>query len=143
MRVKYTAISNCSGVSANPGAIVYMSQGMVISTKITRAIRINVRTEYICDAHRQAAAWPSRTNSLEKVGTNAALNAPSANSLLKKLGNLKATKNASAMGPAPKIEAIIMSRAKPKRRLSTVRLLTVMTDRTSCIGSYHKAFALN
>lgn len=63
-------------------------------------------------------------------GTKAALNAPSANRRRKRLGNLKATKNASATVPAPTNPAIRMSRAKPVIRLSMVKLPMVAMARS-------------
>tara|TARA_X000000368_G_C22878768_1_gene644323 strand:- start:81 stop:287 length:207 start_codon:yes stop_codon:yes gene_type:complete len=47
------------------------------------------------------------------MGTNDCMKAPSANNLLKKLGILNATKNASVLEEAPKMFAKIISLAKP------------------------------
>src|ERR1700677_262637 len=55
----------------------------------------------------------------------AALNAPSAKIARKWFGSRKATKNASATGPAPRIAASMMSRKKPVRRESSVKPPTV------------------
>src|SRR5208283_1534531 len=56
---------------------------------------------------------------------NAALKAPSAKMARKWFGSRKATKNASATGPAPRIAASIMSRKKPVRRDRSVKPPTV------------------
>jgi hypothetical protein len=48
-------------------------------------------------------------SSLEYCGTKAELKDPSANNLLNVLGSLKATKNASAIGPVPRNIAIKIS----------------------------------
>src|SRR5580704_11208567 len=55
----------------------------------------------------------------------AALKAPSAKIARKWFGSRKATKNASATGPAPRIAASMMSRKKPVRRESSVKPPTV------------------
>src|SRR5271168_3620848 len=56
---------------------------------------------------------------------NAALKAPSAKMARKWFGSRKATKNASATGPAPRIAASMMSRKKPVRRERRVKPPTV------------------
>src|SRR5262245_55598823 len=56
---------------------------------------------------------------------NAALKAPSAKMARKWLGSRKATKKASATGPAPRIAASMMSRAKPVTRETSVKPPTV------------------
>ena len=50
----------------------------------------------------------------------AALKAPSAKIARKLFGSRNATKNASAIGPAPRIAASMMSRAKPVSRERSV-----------------------
>src|SRR5689334_20719707 len=55
----------------------------------------------------------------------AALNAPSAKMARKWLGSRKATKKASATGPAPRIAASMISRAKPVTRETSVKPPTV------------------
>tara|TARA_B100001996_G_C18597533_1_gene568482 strand:- start:842 stop:1045 length:204 start_codon:yes stop_codon:yes gene_type:complete len=56
------------------------------------------------------------------------MNAPSANSLLKKFGILKATKNASVLDEAPNILAKIISLAKPDILEIKVMLPTIYED---------------
>ena len=67
-------------------------------------------------------------SSAEYRGTNAALNVPSENNLLKVFGILKATKNASAIGPDPKNIAINKSRKYPRTLLNKVKKLNVPVD---------------
>ena len=59
---------------------------------------------------------------------NAALNVPSANSLLNVLGSLKETKNASAKIDAPKNIAINISLKYPKTLLIKVKKLKIYVD---------------
>ncbi len=68
----------------------------------------------------RAASTPSASIRFAKIGTKAALNAPSAKSRRKRLGNLKATTKISAKGPAPKDAAISTSRRNPRIRLIKV-----------------------
>ncbi len=69
------------------------------------------------------------------------MKAPSAVKRRKKFGNLNAIKNASAIGPAPRIDAINMSRAKPVIRLIIVNPLTVATARKRDNGENVAALA--
>src|SRR5260370_11084085 len=62
---------------------------------------------------------------VRQASTQAALKVPSAKIARKWLGNLNATKKASAIGPAPSTAASTMSRAKPVSRESSVRPPTV------------------
>jgi hypothetical protein len=59
------------------------------------------------------------------MGTKAWEKAPSANSLLSRLGSLKATLNASVHSEAPKLLAIKVSRINPVMRESMVKELTL------------------
>ena len=59
---------------------------------------------------------------------NAALKVPSENSLLKVLGILNATKNASANGPDPNVIAIKKSLIYPRILLRKVKKLNVPVD---------------
>ncbi len=131
--MKRTPISNLSGVSAKPGAMRYMAQGMASSAMAVKAINVKSRTESASSAKRRAAVLPSPSSALAKSGTKAELNAPSANNLRKRLGNLNATKNASAIGPVPSAPAIRMSRMKPSTRLTSVMPPTVIADLTRFI----------
>ena len=93
-----------------------MSHGITIWAAMTSTSSVHSRTVRTSSANDLAAARPSRSSTPAKSGTKAALNAPSANSRRRKLGSLKATKKASATGPAPRTEAIRMSRRKPSTR---------------------------
>ena len=59
---------------------------------------------------------------------NAALKVPSANNLLNVLGNLKATKKASAKIEAPRKKAIKISLRYPKILLIKVKKLNIEVD---------------
>ena len=80
-------------------------------------------------ANVRAAVMPSFSSRSPNNGTKAALKAPSAKRRRKKLGNLKATKNASATMPVPRALAMRISRTNPSRRLPIVQLPTVAIDR--------------
>ena len=80
-------------------------------------------------ANRCAAPSPSAASNPENDGTNAALNAPSPNNRRNRFGNRLATKTASAIGPAPSIAAIRISRTKPSTRLAIVHPPTVRMPR--------------
>lgn len=76
--------------------------------------------------------WTSSCVSLalasDKIGMNACENAPSPNSLLKKLGMRKATRKASVNSLAPKNLAMKKSRTKPKIRDKKVMPVTILLD---------------
>ena len=93
---------------------------MAICIAVQKTRRTATSTESTRSLNRRAASAPSSVSTRVNSGTNAAENAPSANSLRKKLGSLNATKKASATGPAPSRAAIRMSRANPSTRLAMV-----------------------
>jgi hypothetical protein len=62
------------------------------------------------------------------MGTKAEFNAPSEKILLNVLGNLNATKKISAITPAPKKLAIIISLRKPKILLIDVKKEYITDD---------------
>ena len=68
---------------------------------------------------------------LVKVGTNAALIAPSANRSRSRLGMRNATLYASMAAPAPKNEATTCSRTTPRMRLVIVASRPTRPDRSS------------
>ncbi len=86
-------------------------------------------TAVASSAKEVAASMPSWCNMVEMEGTKAALNAPSPNRRRNRLGSLSATKNASAMGPVPRMAAMRISRTKPKMRLAIVHNPTVKAPR--------------
>ena len=63
----------------------------------------------------------------------AALNVPSANNRLKVLGNLKATKKASANIEAPRKIAIKISLIYPKTLLISVKKLNIVAEESKFI----------
>jgi len=71
----------------------------------------------------------------------AALNVPSENNLLKVLGSLKATKKASAIGPAPRKIAINISLRYPVNLLIKVKKLNVPVDLIRFINHISLKFA--
>ena len=125
MRAKSTARANFAGSSTNPGASACISQGMAATMDITKGSSTVTMTASASSAKPWAALLPFRWSSAENIGTKETVNAPSANSLRKKLGSLSATKKASATGPAPRMAAVRMSRANPATRLSMVNPPTV------------------
>ena len=134
MRVSCTARSNLAGSLTNPGANPYMSTGMAICTTATKTSSVHNNTLSACSAKARAASFPSVSTSPANRGTKAAAKAPSANRRRNRLGNLKATKNTSATGPAPRMAAIRMSRANPRTRLTMVRPPTVAMERRRTMG---------
>ena len=97
----------------------------------------NIKTNRPTNITKTDIAWaaknidfffPSATNFCENNGTKALVKAPSANKLLNKLGNLKATTNASDKAPAPNILAKTISLRKPVIRLIRVKPPNVATD---------------
>ena len=108
IRVRSTAKSNLSIFWKKPGAIKYTKNGVKISankTKKSKAKEINVNTSLA----KLIPLVLLSEFSLVKLGINAELNVPSAKSRLNVLGNLKATKKASAYMVAPKKIAIRIS----------------------------------
>ena len=130
MRVSSTASATWPGPRGpKPGASTASSCGMKKmpsphSSASHSAIKVASRS-----ASCRATAGPWRVSAVAKAGTKAALNAPSPNSRRNRLGNLRATKKASAIGPAPSFAAIRMSRMKPRIRLSIVQPPTVAMAR--------------
>ena len=74
---------------------------------------------------------------------NAALKVPSENSLLKVLGILNATKNASVSGPDPKVIAIRKSLIYPRILLRKVKKLNVPVDLIRFINHISHNLVLN
>ena len=74
---------------------------------------------------------------------NAALKVPSENSLLKVLGILNATKNASANGPDPNVTAIRKSLIYPRILLRKVKKLNVPVDLIRFINHISLNLVLN
>src|SRR5918996_149464 len=96
--------------------MIAITQGMATIVSSTSGASTASWIACACSANALAAARPFPSRVRANIGTNPALNAPSANKRRRKLGSLKATKKASASGPAPSSAAIMMSRTKPSRR---------------------------
>jgi hypothetical protein len=79
------------------------------------------RIEIDCAANRRAFLRFSQASLCESIGTKAVVNAPSANKERNKFGSLNETKKASAIIPAPKKLAKIISRKKPVMRDNKVK----------------------
>ena len=105
-----------------------MTRGIAISITATKASSAQNRTAMAWAAKTRACSLPSLSRTPENSGTKAALKAPSANNRRNRLGNLKATKKASATGPAPRNAATRMSRTKPRIRLIRVKPPMVAVD---------------
>ena len=99
---KKTANFIFSASAENPGAKNITTTGINISIISTNTPTNKAKTEIACAANLMAFYLPLPTNFYEKIGTKAAVKAPSAKRLLNKFGNLKATKKASETAPAPK-----------------------------------------
>ena len=97
--------SSFSEFSVKPGAIKSTNHGIKISIIKIKKSKPIIRILYISFANFCEAVLPF-VSSAEYRGTNAALKVPSENNLLKVFGILKATKNASAIGPEPRYIAI-------------------------------------
>ena len=102
---------------------------MKISATITVAVTPTNKIASACSAKPRALSCPSARSLFEKSGTNAELNAPSANSARNRLGKRKETKKASATQPVPMTAASSTSRTKPKTRLAAVSPPTVIKPR--------------
>ena len=81
-------------------------------------------------ANAAAATVPCSPLTRSHAGTNAAFSAPSVSNRLMTLTIWNATRNASAIGPAPSNAATIASRAKPSSREANVPEETVMRLRS-------------
>src|SRR5918992_3765747 len=111
-----------------------ITHGIARVARTTSGARIAISTACACSAKALAAGRPSPSKVRANIGTKPALKAPSANSRRRKLGSLKATKNASANGPAPSTAAIMMSRTKPSTLEIRVIEPMVATERSRPIG---------
>ena len=120
IRVRVTVSENFSGESANPGAITRIMTGDRRIPDIARIVS-RIDKNLIADLpSSKASSLPLFVKYSVNTGIKEILRDPSAKSLLKRLGILKATKNASELSPAPKNHAITTSLIKPKMRLSKV-----------------------
>ena len=119
-RAQSTASQNFLGLSVKPPAISVITLGIKISINTVRRIRKTNSIPSTFSANSFAALLPLFVSSPANKGTNAALNAPSANNLRKTLGNCRATKKTSETMLAPKRRAIKISLKQPNTRLAIV-----------------------
>ena len=131
--VSSTANSNFSPLSINPGAIIQTKYGVKISTNVTKNNKINIKRLNISSANFFPYCLLDNFADVQ-LGINAALNVPSANNLLKVLGNLNATKKASANMEVPKKIAINMSLKYPKILLISVKKLNNVAEENKFIN---------
>ncbi len=112
---------------------------MICGAKIsTRMVTTRMAaTSQLTDSARQflrAIRPPCVSSARENIGTNAVLNAPSANSRRNRLGKRKAALKASDTGEMPSTAAISASRKNPKMRETRVRPPTERKLRVRLMG---------
>ena len=88
--------------------------------KIVIMVNTNNNQQNVDLAKQNAESSPSFNWRFLKIGTNAMVREPSANSLLSRFGTLKATKKTSAIALVPRKYAITTSRKKPSILLRSV-----------------------
>ena len=118
---KFIVNSYLSGFSPKPGAIKDIINGIKISKIITKRSKIIKVKEKISDKNLLASIFPFFSFIPVRMGINAEFKDPSANNLLKRLGNLNETKKASETRPAPNNFAIKKSRKYPSNLLRRVK----------------------
>lgn len=128
MRHNEIASSILPASPANPGAKTRTTAGIKTSNSSTKITKKNTKTDMALEAKNIDFFCPSDTSFCENIGTNALVNAPSANRLLNKFGNLNETKKASDIAPAPSILASTISRKNPVMRLTKVKPPNVAID---------------
>ena len=106
----------------NPGAKKYIINGMITWKSIINMHRKMKTLIVIILKNFMANILPFCFNNLEYIGNKAEVKAPSALTLLNKLGNLKAIKKMSEKIPAPKKAATNISLMKPDIRLKNVSI---------------------
>ena len=133
MRPNLTARSKIDVSLVKPGAITQITAGIASIIRSVKGTSTMSRQACAWRAKTSAASRPSPCSSRANSGTNAAAKAPSANRRRNRLGSLKATMKASAIGPEPSTADSTMSRTKPTMRLSSVKLPTVAMARPRLI----------
>ena len=103
-----------------PGAIIFIKKGIKISKRITRINKKIIKKKQIIAENFCALSDVSWCKSLEYMGKNEEVIAPSAVILLNKFGNLDEIKKISDAIPAPKKNAKTMSLRKPDILLKIV-----------------------
>ncbi len=122
IRDSSTAKANLAGSSRQPEPISATKAGMKMTNTAVIAISIGRNTACTSSAKRRASSIPpSPWRRWLNKGTKPWLKAPSPNRRRNRLGMRKAKAKASAAMPAPITRAKIISRAKPRIRLTMVR----------------------
>jgi hypothetical protein len=96
-------------------------------------VRKKINKRCILEANKKASSLPSLFKDLENSGTKTTLRAPSAKMFLSIFARRKAVINASLIGEAPSLAAIIISLIKPNTLLRRVPELTAKAERRSFI----------
>ena len=128
------ARENLLSCSSKPGAnnVTISSEKIMPSIVIIDNTKIKLPWIYVINCLSSSAFF---TLNSFNIGTNAWINAPSANNLLKKLGILKATKKASVLVETPNILAKIISLIKDQIDKSMKRTDTLSIFQI--IGIHH------
>jgi len=114
-----------SPMPPKPGAIILTINGEKIMPRMVIIVKIRTRKVKTTRANRNASSFDLFCKYSVKTGINDTEKEPSAKSLLKRFGILKATKNASADIPDPKKPAIRMSLINPRILLKKVKIPTI------------------
>ena len=120
MRVSVMVRGILPAAPANPGAMIFTTQGAIMTPQMETAASIIDITQKTDLASPKASSFPSFAIYSVNTGTNALLMTPSPKSFLSRLGILKAAMNTSEFCPAPKYQAMTASRINPRMRLSNV-----------------------
>lgn len=135
IRPKVTAISNCSFEDLNPDAMMYKKFGYNIIIKMQNIDTKTSISEKTFDKSVLASSILFVSNTLENLGKNDALNAPSAKILRHVFASLTATKKQSKAALTPRNAVNKHSLIKPKILLKNVKTLTVIADLMTLISS--------
>src|SRR5438874_3505118 len=119
-RVRSVARAACAGSDAKPGAITWRIHGAARIPSSVVSVSASSASARTARSMRRSSRCGRVTVYSLKTGIMAVESAPSARSRRRMFGIRKATKNASVTGPAPKVRATIMSRAKPAIRETSV-----------------------
>ena len=134
---KLTERSNLAS-EVNPLAVLKTSTGIIISATAVKVNNITINSDNASEAKASGAFFS--VTFFERSGIKAVLKAPSAKSRRNMFGNVKATKKASATGPAPRKIAISISRMKPSIRLHKVQRPTTEKFCINRLGKKRSSF---
>ena len=126
-----------------PGAIILIIKGMKISKRITRIVKKIIKKKQIIAENFCALSDLSLCKSLEYMGKNEEVIAPSAVILLNKFGSLDEIKKISDTIPAPKKNAKTISLINPVILLKIVnKALTLKPFIKNLIIFYYFFYSL-